>query len=281
MDFDWNDAMQATIGLGVAGNFAGHLEQAGEASDFKSLEIADASAPKGIFPFYVPGVREHFLGRMPVSSTTMTLGSADEKHQPEPEVALLCDLEYASGRVAAVHPRYAMAHNDCSIRRPGARKISEKKNWGACTKGTARLGIEIDHFASGGVLDRYRLASFLVRDNTAHDYGVDSPVTGYSYYGERLLAWVVDKLATQRDEGPLEDLPQWIERAGHPTRALISIGATRYTEYGETTFLEPGDTAVVALYDSEQYDADAIRRIASGKDLGDGPGLSLLRQTAA
>ena len=47
--------LRQVIGLGVAGNFAGHLEQAGEADDFKDLVIKDADAPKGIFPFYVPG----------------------------------------------------------------------------------------------------------------------------------------------------------------------------------------------------------------------------------
>jgi len=46
------DVTQA-IGFGVAGNFTGHLEQAGEASDFVGVEAA-AGAPKGVFPFYVP-----------------------------------------------------------------------------------------------------------------------------------------------------------------------------------------------------------------------------------
>ncbi|MDP6979328.1 MAG: DUF5718 family protein [Myxococcota bacterium] len=55
------------MGLGVAGNFAGHLEQVGEASNFKDLKIADANAPKGVFPFYVPATGEHFLHCMPVS----------------------------------------------------------------------------------------------------------------------------------------------------------------------------------------------------------------------
>ena len=32
------------IGLGVAGNFAGHLEQAGEAADFVAVKVADKVA---------------------------------------------------------------------------------------------------------------------------------------------------------------------------------------------------------------------------------------------
>ncbi|TNI63014.1 hypothetical protein CF133_23230, partial [Aeromonas salmonicida] len=41
------------MGLGVAGNFAGHLEQAGEASDFVAVMVRDQFAPKAMLPFYV------------------------------------------------------------------------------------------------------------------------------------------------------------------------------------------------------------------------------------
>ncbi len=275
---DWSDEMQRTIGLGVAGNFAGHLEQAGEASDFKDLKVADANAPKGVFPFYVPATGEHFLHCMPVSSEALLLGSVDEKHQIEPEVALMCDITYEGGHVVALTPRFAMAHNDCSIRREGARKISEKKNWGANTKGTSAQTIEIDHICAGGVLDGYRLASFLLRDGELHDYGVDSALASYSYYGDQLVTWLIDKMNTQQDEGPLEDIPRWLEVAGRPERALISIGATRYTEYGETTFLEPDDVIAVVLYDAARHDEAAVRGFADGSRDPDIDGLSLLRQ---
>lgn len=36
------------FGFGVAGNFAGHLEQAGEAGDFVKV-VTEGYAPKGIF----------------------------------------------------------------------------------------------------------------------------------------------------------------------------------------------------------------------------------------
>ena len=39
------------IGFGVAGNFAGHLEQAGEAADFTQVKTENAIQPKAIFPF--------------------------------------------------------------------------------------------------------------------------------------------------------------------------------------------------------------------------------------
>ena len=80
----WNDV----IGFGVAGNFTGHLEQAGEASDFVNVKVGDAVAPKGIFPFYIPGPSSgegtfHFLHRMPISSNEIILGSLEENHQIE------------------------------------------------------------------------------------------------------------------------------------------------------------------------------------------------------
>lgn len=276
--FCWDKEMQGTIGLGVAGNFAGHLEQAGEASDFKDLKIADATAPKGVFPFYVPATGDHFLHCMPVSSDTLALGSDDEKHQIEPEVALLCDIIYEAEKVVALVPRFAMAHNDCSIRREGARKISEKKNWGASTKGTSAQRVEIDRFAEGGVLDGYRLACFLLRDGELSDYGVDSAVTSYSYYGERLVDWLIEKMNGQVDEGPLEDIPRWLDVAGRPARALVSIGATRYTDFGETTFLKRGDVIAVVLYDAAQHDAETVRTFADGSRAAAQTGCSVLRQ---
>lgn len=271
---DW----QNVIGLGVAGNFAGHLEQAGEANDFKDLVIEDATAPKGIFPFYVPGDGDHFLHTFPISSNRIRLGSNDENHQIEPEVSLLCDLSWDGERVSGIAPRRAMAHNDCSIRREGAKKISEKKNWGAQTKGTAERSIEIDRFDAEGVLDGYRIASFLIRDGVLSDYGVDSSVGSYSYNYAKLIDWLIVKLNDQIDEGPLENISEWLRIAGRPNQALISIGATRYTEFGETTFLSCGDQSIVAVYDGSRFDVDQIRAIARGDSEAPADGLSLLHQ---
>ncbi len=269
------------IGLGVAGNFAGHLEQAGEASDFRDLEIEDPRAPKGVFPFYVPSAGEHFLHVYPISSQRIRLGSKKENHQIEPEISILCDLTYKQGRVTKIEPREAMAHNDCSIRRKGAKKISEKKNWGADSKGTSEQRIPLDRFSKGGILDDYRIVCFLLRNGELFEYGVDSPAASYSYMYEELLDWLVLKLNDQVDEGPLENISEWLTVAGHPNQALISIGATRYTEFGETHFLEPGDQSIVFVYDERLFDVDALGRIARGEIDAPTNGLSLLRQDIA
>jgi len=277
--------LEGVIGFGVAGNFAGHLEQAGEAGDFKDVRAADARAPKGVFPFYVPLPTQaeapdptHFLHRFPISPDRLRLHSRDENHQIEPEVALLCDLAYQGERVVRITPRLAMAHNDCSIRREGASKISEKKNWGPESKGTSDQSIAIDLFDKGGILDHYRIACFLRRDGVLHEYGVDSAVASYSYMYGDLLAWLVRMLNEQQDAGPLENLARWLAKAGRPAKALISIGATRYTDFGETNFLAPGDESIVILYDARKLSTTDVRRIAAGERPAPSEGISLLRQ---
>ena len=268
--------LRDVFGLGVAGNFAGHLEQAGEAADFVGVS-AEAGAPKGVFPFYVPGANDHFLGVFPLSAERVALAAEQERLQIEPEVGLLCQLEYDGGGVSSIEPRSFAAYNDCSRRVAGASKISQKKNWGACSKGLSATRIEIDRFAPGGILDRYRIACFLERDGQLHTYGVDSAVSSYSYFYGRLLDWLVDRLRTQADAGPLEDVASMLERAGRPSRALISVGATRYTDFGEQNFLQRGDTRHVVVYDAQRYSQESLAQALRADELR-GPAASLLSQ---
>lgn len=44
--------------FGVAGNFTGHLEQAGEAADFTNIKTLEKNAPKGLFPTYLPKIND-------------------------------------------------------------------------------------------------------------------------------------------------------------------------------------------------------------------------------
>ena len=82
----------------------------------------------------------------------------------------------------------------------------------------------------------------------------------------------------QAGEAPLESIAGWLERAGHPEQALISIGATRYTDYGEHHFVEAGDSSIVVAYDARRYDEQAIRELALRDDAEEAPAVSLLRQ---
>lgn len=253
------------LGFGVAGNFAGHLEQAGEAADFRAIRTAETKAPKAVFPFYLPGMSDSFLSVYPLSSDTIRFPEGADNLQIEPEVGVLFNINYAGDSVLSLSAECFGAYNDCSIRRPGARKISEKKNWGECSKGFSGVTVPVDRFAQGGVLDSYRIASFLIRDGQCHAYGVDSAVADYSYMYEKLTEWIVDRLNNQKDEGPVEDIHSYIMKLSRPARCLISIGATRYTEFGSTNYLKKGDLSVVAVYSSEDYSPSDISELVSGQ----------------
>jgi hypothetical protein len=276
------DELRGAFGLGVAGNFAGHLEQAGEAADFASVRATSVEAPKGIFPWYVPG-DAGFLGAFPLSHDRLARPSSEGpvNLQIEPEAGLLCAVGYgADGRVESLAPRALGAFNDCSIRQPGAVKISHKKNWGPGSKGVARRVFPIDDIGPRGPTAGLRLASFLRRDGRIHEYGIDSPLVGYSYYGERLLSWIVERLRHQSgpDGSPLERVGEYMASAGRPETALIGIGATRYTPFGEATYLEAGDESIVVVYDAALTGPAALRDALTRGEEDHLPAASTLRQ---
>ncbi len=278
-----DSALRRAAGLGVAGNFAGHLEQAGEAADFVDVK-AQANRPKGVFPFYLPGASTDVPTRLqvyPTSVQTITPPPSDQANlQIEPEVGLWCELHYSPDRgVLKVVPLGFGAFNDCSWRNPAANKISEKKNWGANSQGFASDQLFVlDDFTEQGMLSQVRLASFLRRDGVLHPYGEDAPVAGYGTLYADLLDWLVERLQQQGDGGPLEDVGAMLEAAGCPDHAVVAIGATRYLPFGETTFLKPGDEAVVAVYDPREADAAALRAALSDPAWTGAPWVSLLRQ---
>ncbi len=289
--------LHAIFGFGVAGNFAGHLEQAGEAADFTSVQTAVAEAPKGIFPWYAPSAGPDadatestsadagtnadagatpgvpaFLHTFPLAHDEIQLPAGDGLNlQIEPEVGVIAAVDYdpSSGAVRALRPVAIGAFNDCSIRRPGAKKISHKKNWGPASKGLSRTWFAIDDLSPEGPTATWRLACFLRRDGESHAYGVDSRLPDYSYYGATLLDWIVERLANQAgsDDTPLEPVGSYLRASGNPAHVLIGIGATRYTEVGESTFLQVGDESIVIVYDADTTTPEAVdRAVAAGRE---------------
>ena len=248
--------LKNTIGLGVAGNFAHHLEQAGELKDFENVVTKEAHAPKGIFPFYLPK-SETFLGLYPVSFDTLELPNYECNAQVEPEVAILFDIVYNDKmEVENLVAKKFTAFNDCTIRKEGAKKISEKKSWCESSKGMATSWRLIDKFEEGGVMDNYHLCSFLKRDDILHPYGVDAPLLGYSYFYTKLQDWLIEKMNEQKDFGPLEDIAMHLKDCDYPTQAIVTIGATAYAEFGENNYLQSGDEVFVVVYDARKGKAD-------------------------
>jgi hypothetical protein len=268
------------IGLGIAGNFALHLDQAGEAEDFKDIITEDEAAPKGMFPFYLPKPVEaakEILNTYPLDADYIKLPCEDVNVQAEPEVGLICEFEYVGDKLSSINPTHFGAYNDCSIRVKGASKISDKKNWGASSKGLSNTLFEIDKFEEGGVMDKFSIASFLTRDGEVHAYGEDVELNGYSYFYTKLTDWITNQINTQEDFGPLENIISYIDACEHPKKAIISIGATRYTEYGETTFLKSGDEVLVVVYNNEMLTKDDVLKAIKNNSFDDSK-MSVLKQ---
>lgn len=260
------------IGLGVAGNFAGHLEQAGETADFLQVKTTEAVQPKAIFPFYVPSENlgeYQFLATYPLSNSEIHFPNDADNLQIEPEIALICDIQYSDGKVTALLPTHFAAYNDCSIRRPNARKICEKKNWGEKSKGISENWLALDHFNVGGVLDDFHIACFHKRNGVINEYGIDSPALGYSYFHQKLLDWIVNQMNNQPDEGPMNNIAPMLKASNYPKQAIISIGATRYTDFGEHNFLQIGDTSIVAVYNAKRYPHHQIIEMAEKEQFPD------------
>lgn len=269
--------------FGVAGNFTGHLEQAGEAVDFLNVKTKEAKAPKAIFPTYIPGAGKNgitpsFLGTFPFDSKKIIFPANEEKLQIEPECAVVFNTVWQDGTLVDLKPVCFGASNDCSIRKEGAKKISQKKNWGPSSKGFSSQLIPVDSFTSNGIMNGYRIASFLVRGTEVFAYGEDSAIRDYSYIWETLVDWMKEKLNGQQDEGPAEAISSYLMEAGFPSQIMISIGATRYTEYGETHFLQTGDRAVVVLYAESDYSKEQVLQMVKDGTLSSAKNVSVLDQ---
>lgn len=240
--------LENTLCLGVAGNFAHHLAQAGELKDFENIITKEQNAPKGIFPFYIPHSQTP-LGIYSISPNRLDLVE-NEKIQVEPEIAIFFEIEYDKTlEVKNLKAKKFTTFNDTTIRKEGARKISDKKSWGENSKGIGKSWIKIDDFNVGGIMDDYHLCSFVKREGILYEYGVDAPLLGYSYFYQKLIDWLIDRLNHQKDFGVLENITTIIKACNYPKTVLVSIGATAYTQFGEENYLQKGDEIYVVAYD--------------------------------
>ncbi len=266
------------IGLGVAGNIAGHLDQAGEAVGFSKEKFGEKDAPKGMFPFYIPAKTGKCTQVFPYSSSTISIPTKGENLQIEPELAIICSIQYENKLVKSLTPISFGAFNDCSIRKLDVDKLSEKKNWGPNSKGISDTMLKIDKFSADGILGNYSIVAYMRRDGVLHPYGLNSDICDYSYIYEELLNWMVLKMNTQPDEGPLECIKDLIELSDYPDHAVIGIGATNYTDFGKKNFLKAGDEGFVVVYSREDYTLPQIETLLKS-NTHTGDNISILHQT--
>lgn len=255
--------------FGIAGNFTGHLEQAGEDKNFVHIVTKDKQAPKLIFPTYISNsssICPKYLKEFPFSDNKILYPKYETKLQSEPECGIIFSVEWNAGNVTSIEPMFFASSNDCSIRKENSKKISEKKNWGPCSKGFSSNWIKIDSFDDGEILDSYNIASFLIRNNEIFDYGEDSQIKNYSYFHKTLLNWIIEKINTQDDTDPGENIKSYLESSGYPSKIMISIGATRYTEFGEKNFMDKNDEIVIAIYPESKFTHNEIKQKVNKND---------------
>ncbi len=263
---NYTEDLKDYLGFGVAGNFANHLGEAGEADEFSVIETKEKDAPKGMFPFYIKN-HNSFLGTFPICDEVLkTHGREKDNLQVEAEVALICDFVYENEKIVDIVPKYFAAFNDFSIRVQDGNKLSTKKNWGEQTKGISQEFIQIDKFEEDGILGRYHIASFIKRNGIVHDYGTTSAVKSYSYFFTKLKDWMIERLNNQEDCGPLEELTQFTKYAKDTKGLVIAAGATAYAEFGRNHFLEKGDEIFVYVYDGHSHSFDDMYNDMCGTD---------------
>ena len=92
-----------------------------------------------------------------------------------------------------------------------------------------------------------------------------------------MLNWIIEKLNNQIDEGPTENLNSYLNYNDKINKMVFSIGATRYTDFGKTHFLQENDKSVVVLYPNEKYSDEEILSVVKNKDFSHSD-ISLLYQ---
>lgn len=246
------------FGIGIAGNFAGHLQQTGEASGLKG--DVDTQRPQALFPFYVPGASELYLDINPYSFDTLTLPpDPTAKVQMEPEIALVARVKYLGTSVLSIEPESMTLLNDVTYRNAVVDKLAQKKNWGPASKGIATKLIPLSAFSKNADLDKYRFCSFLGRDNIWNACCNDVSLGDYSYSYEQLVAWLVSQCNVQDNDGALHSIQGLLAEAAFPKRILISLGSSRYTDFGESHKLRSKDIMCAVLYDSTRIDLEEIQ----------------------
>ncbi|WP_413700337.1 DUF5718 family protein [Psychromonas sp. KJ10-10] len=260
--------MEPLLGLGIVGNSAGHIQQTGESKGL--TKIGDINKPQALFPFYIPNAEEKYLSELPYSETHLSLPkTVNAKVQMEPELALKLALTYGQqGEITGLRAISISVINDATYRNANITKLAQKKNWGALSKGLANYEIEIDSFTSGCQLDHFRLCGFHKHHDKWQLCGDDVALNDYSYFYEKILDWLKTQIQTQQEHALLHNIQELLTQTGCPENIIVSIGSTRYSNYGETHQLFSGDQTAVVLYDSRTYAlADVVSLLEYDKDL--------------
>ena len=117
------------------------------------------------------------------------------------------------------------------------------------------------------------------RNNEIFEYGEDSAIKDYSYIYETLINWLIEKINNQQDEGPAEKIYDYLVQSNFPSKIMISIGATRYTEFGEKNYLQKGDKSYIIIYPKKKYSKESLISLFKGRASKDKSNFDILQFT--
>ena len=89
---------------------------------------------------------------------------------------------------------------------------------------------------------------------------------------------MLDKFNNQKDEGPAEEIHKYLLDCEHPKKIMVSIGATRYTQWGKNNFLQNGDVAAIILYPEDEYTQERIIPLVKSGKINDERVSALIQQ---
>jgi hypothetical protein len=260
------------LGIGVAGNTAGHLKEAGE------IDYTDGdNCPKDIFFYYIPGKKDkHFLRIDPHHPETLYIPKSEDKIQIEPEISLLCSLQFDGHRVKKIMPKYFTAFNDCTIRSQKLAGFSEKKNWGKFSKGISNHFIKIDQFSPYGNINNYQLISYVKRDGAIHEYSKLTSPNNFLLFYEGLIAWIERKLNQGNTRFYEMVKPAFID--DYYSEALIATGCPNYTDFAIESSIQDKDEIYVVVFDQNHFDQETVKNNLDNPEFFEQDAVSYLKQ---
>ncbi len=236
--------------LGIIGNFTGHLSGA--------EKVAEDLMPNGIF---VINCEEND-----------TLTSGEELRYPrqgtevdiEPEFVLRCQVGYQDGKVSSLMTTHISIGNDMTIRSlEGSEKISQRKAWGTHSKGINNHWWNVSRLSPLNYDENLKLVSYIERDQTLH---LATPVvscTEMKVFYCYLMAWMVERINTQQDEGMYQEILPTLAKLGFPSELILYTGAPNYTQWGNENFVHAGDKIHIAAFNANVVSKEQVEEMFS------------------
>ncbi|MGF1695467.1 DUF5718 family protein [Vibrio lamellibrachiae] len=236
------------LSLGIIGNFLGHLSGA--------ESVTEDRLPNGIFVIdceHPDTLSSNEIAKYPEQGSKVDI---------EPEFVLRCQVSYAGGKVSALMAKQMTIGNDFTIRDlPGSEKIDQRKSWGAQSKGINAHWWDILRLSPANYGENFRLISFIERNGEMILATPEVNCTELKVFYCHLMAWMVDRINNQKDEGMYSAILPSIAKLGYPSELILYTGAPNYTPWGEKNFVQKGDKIHIAGYDAEFVDSALVKEM--------------------